>query len=408
MFFKKLDPPKEPKKLTNLSSICVLEYLSFDKRLYVVSQVTEFRKVEKSLPLHLNDLAFLKDRIRIDQYEYCLTGRLRRALDFNQNYPTGSSLAPWIIELRKRQNRNPPIDSDVLALMFPIHDDIKVANEKLIFDLIGNRPMIYTKILEFRKSWDYPLPADLKIQADIIEGRGFHLDLDDLDRISKILGPKPLKEFSTQLHFYPILTHPIVRNSRKLVLWRDVVDFDQQRVNHRNIHLKDYSREALMNHMNAWIANGPDVGMEFTGDIEVSDKNYWKLMEEEKLIKKMMYLKKCESGGKRVKADERFSNTLYSISMPRTNNPNLEIQMSLIKNGPKLQIHLKIQPSGTAIPEKIDSMSWELKLLEIRKIFQTCESQSLPGQLFVGFMYFLCYFLFIFSFYSIIPEKKTK
>ncbi|PIC49363.1 hypothetical protein B9Z55_007996 [Caenorhabditis nigoni] len=305
IFFKKVDPPEMPKMLTQLSSICVLEYLSFDKRQYIVSQVSEFRTVEKSLPLHLDYLNISVKKIQLNQDEYW-TNRIPKPQDFNQNYPTEHLSNAWTVEIRKRPIENPAPDSTVLGLLPPIYENFQKAFGKLIFDLIGNRPMIYTKKLEIRSSWDYPLPADLKIQAEIIESRGFRLSLDDLDRISKILGPKSLQEFSTQLHFYPILTHPIIQNSKKLVLCNR--NFDPQRVNHRNIHLKDYDREALMNHMNAWIANGPEVGMEFSGDIEVSDKNYWKLMEEEKLIKKMMYLKKLETGGKRVKADERKKN----------------------------------------------------------------------------------------------------
>ncbi|CAO4365760.1 unnamed protein product [Caenorhabditis nigoni] len=382
--------------VTTLSSICVLEYLSFERRQYIASQIPGFRKVEKSLPLHLDSLAISVDKIRIDQNEYY--SKNRRSNNFYL----------CIIELRKRLIQNPIIDGTVF--LSAIFEKDRVELEKLMLDLIGNRSMIYTKELAFLDPWLYRFPEKLKIQAEIIEDRLFPLSLEDLDRIANILGPKPLKEFSTQLNNYQIFTHPIVRNSQKLVLWSGSEDFDHRRINHRNIHLKDYDRRILINHMNAWIANVNEVEKEFSGDIEVSGDNNLKLLEEEISIKEMMYLEKCKSGGKRVKANERFHNTVYSICMPRTNVPNTEIQFSLIRissNNPKFHIHLKTEPSGTAIPEQSDSMYWELKLWEIRKFCQSGESQSLFGNIFVWFLYFLCYGFFIFIFYAMFSVRES-
>ncbi|CAO4367709.1 unnamed protein product [Caenorhabditis nigoni] len=315
-----MDPPKEAKMLSSLSSICVLEYLKFDKRQYLVFQIPGFQNVEKSLPLHLNDLAISADRIRLDGSEYYLKDRLRRTQNFDPTF------------------------------------------EKLVFDLIGNRPMISTMKLEFRisaksDSWIYQFIVSLNIKADAFETCGFSLSYEELDRISNILGPKPLKEFSTKLDNYEILAHPIVRNSEKLVLYSGRVNFNHNEVNHSNIHLKNYKNQyTLMNYLNEWIEYDNDIGMEFSGDIELEKNSFWALLEVKIWIKEMMYLKKIGSDGRRVRADERFPNTIYSISMPRTNDPDTEIQISLIKNGPKLQIHQKVQISGTAIPELFDSM----------------------------------------------------
>ncbi|CAO4367704.1 unnamed protein product [Caenorhabditis nigoni] len=371
-----------PKMLTQLSSICVLEYLSFEKRQYIVSQIPGLRKVEKSLPLHLDYLKISTSGIRIDQYEYCLT--------------TVNNLGVWTIELRKRHFQSP--DSTVLALVPPIQDNVQKTFKKLVFDLIGNRLLFFTKKLELRDSWIYLIPVDVKIQAEIIETRWFCYNYGDLDHISNFLGSKPLKEFSTNLWSFEMWTYPFVRNSEKLVLCRVGVDIDHQRIIHRHIHLKDYDRQTLINEMNAWIANGPGVGMEFSGDIQVSGEKYRELTksdidEEEMLIKGIMYSKKCESNGERVKPDERIPNTVYSISMPQTNNPNTEIQMSLIKNtstDSPSQIHLNIQPSGTAIPEQSDSMYWKLKLWEIRNIFK---SENIT--------YFICFMSLLYSFFFI-------
>ncbi|PIC49365.1 hypothetical protein B9Z55_007998 [Caenorhabditis nigoni] len=351
--------------LTNLSSFCVLEYLSFERRLYIVSQIPGFRKVEKSIPLHLDYITIWDNRIRIDENDYYLK-RLR-------NHQNENSPASWRIELRKRTTQYIVNTSTVCGLLSPIHDNLQNVFKKLLFVLIENRTMIYTKKLEFSDYiWDYPLPVDLKIQAQIIDAR-VGLNNADLDRISNFLGPNPLKEFSIHLNNFEIFTHPIVRNSRKLVLWRGLVNFDHQRINHRNIHLKDYDRQILMDHMDEWIENGPEVGMEFSGHIR-RNMHFWELIGQEIFEKERMYLKKYQRNGKRVKPDARFPNTLYSISMPQTNNPNTEIQYSLIKNesiNPPFHIHLKIQPSGTATPEQSDSMYWELKLLEIRRICET-------------------------------------
>ncbi|PIC46640.1 hypothetical protein B9Z55_006261 [Caenorhabditis nigoni] len=279
--------------VTTLSSICVLEYLSFERRQYIASQIPGFRKVVKSLPLHLDSLAISVDKIRIDQNEYYSTNR------------RSNNFYLCINELRKRLIQNPIIDGTVF--LSAIFEKDRVELEKLMLDLIGNRSMIYTKELAFLDPWLYRFPEKLKIQAEIIEDRLFPLSLEDLDRIANILGPKPLKEFSTQLNNYQIFTHPIVRNSQKLVLWSGSEDFDHRRINHRNIHLKDYDRRILINHMNAWIANVNEVEKEFSGDIEVSGDNNLKLLEEEISIKEMMYLEKCKSGGKRVKANESIA-----------------------------------------------------------------------------------------------------
>ncbi|PIC49357.1 hypothetical protein B9Z55_007991 [Caenorhabditis nigoni] len=349
-------------------------------RLNIVSQIPGFRKVEKSLPLHLDYLKITDSTIRIDQYQYYLTRR-------HCIYPTDNSLAT--IQLQKRRLQKPPINGTVLALVSPIQDNFQKSFKKLVFDLFGNRPMIYTKTLELWYSSDYPLPVGLKIQAQIIEARLFNFSYGDLDRISNVLGPKPLEEFSTQLNNYDVLTHPIVQNSRKLVLWRGSVD---RRINHRNIHLKGFDQRDVLFCMNAWIANGPEIGMEFFGDIKKPFHIF--LVEEEILIKEMMYLKKCELAGRRVKPDERFPHTVYSVSTPGTNDPNTEIQMSLIKNesiDSKFQIHLKVQPSGTAIPEQFDAMYWELKLLEIRKICQSVEFQAFLIALLLLFMPFFLF-----------------
>ncbi|PIC49354.1 hypothetical protein B9Z55_007990 [Caenorhabditis nigoni] len=140
--------------------------------------------------------------------------------------------------------------------------------------------------------------------------------------------------------------------------------------------------------MNEWIANGPKIGMELTGDIRNTCS--WQLIEDEVWIKKRMYSKKYKYDGKRVKPDKRFPNTLYSMSTPRTNDT--ELQMSLIKNESidfQFQMHLKIQPSGTAIPERFDSMYWELKSWETRKMCQTVECQCIFGVILFAFIYVL-------------------
>ncbi|PIC49361.1 hypothetical protein B9Z55_007994 [Caenorhabditis nigoni] len=335
-------------------------------KLYIVSQIPGFRKAEKSIPLHLNSLKISAHGIRIDEYKYYL--ERKRSQGFKKR---------WTIKLGKRRTQNPPIDSNVLALMVPYYKNMQKAFEKLMFDLIGKRKMIYTKKLEFRHFWFYRMFVGVKIQAEIIETMWFDFSYADLDQLSNILGPKPLKEFSTRLHSYKILTHPIVRNSERLVLRLGAENFNPRRINHRHIHLKGFYRYHLLVYMNEWIENGPKVGMEFSGDIWAPDKNHWRLIADEKWIKEKMYEQKCESGGRRVKADERFPNTVYSISMPRTNDPDTEIQMSLMKNestDSHFQIHLKIQPSGTAIPERFDSMYWELKLWEFRYIFRAGET----------------------------------
>ncbi|CAO4367714.1 unnamed protein product [Caenorhabditis nigoni] len=314
----------------------------------------------------------------VDQYEYYLSNK--RSQD--------------AIDLRKRRIPYPLIDHS--GLVSPNYDHVQVALEKLIFDRIKSRPMIHTKRLEFWNRWNFRIPVDLKIQAEIIEAADWiNFSYRDLDRISNYLGPKPLKEFSTKLDNYEIFTHPIVRNSQKLVLRIGSEYFSHRRINHRNIHLKGYYRPVLMIYMNAWIANGPEIGMEFSGDIE--KPFFWELVEEEISIKEMMYLRKCESGGGRLKPDERFRNTVYSISLPRTNNPNTEIQMSLFKNKSNnswFQIHLKVQPSGTAIPEQSDSMYWELKLLKIRKV---CTFETfLTVMIVLLVLPFLCILLMLF------------
>ncbi|CAO4367716.1 unnamed protein product [Caenorhabditis nigoni] len=394
--------------LTRLSSICVLEYLSFERRLYIVSQIPEFRKVEKSLPLHLDSLNIEIDKIQIDQCEYylkrsnlCIDGLSVRQqwfyfysplkippVDFNQShYPTEDLWNASPIGLRKRQIQNPPIDT-MLAFFPSVYKNlpIQMAFVKLVFDLIGNRPMIYTKKLELlsfighltreeMSEMIFILPLGLKIQAQTIKAKWNELSHGDLDRISNFLGPKPLEEFSTQLWGFENLTHPIVRNSQKLVLHSRGLVVNPQRINHRNIHLKNFVPQNFVNHMNEWIANDPEIGMEFYGHIKTPPEEFWWSMkydidEEEFSIKAMMYLNKRESGGRRVKPDERFPNTVYSISMPQTNNPDIEIQMSFIKNesdDSPFHIYLKSQPAGTTTPEQFDSMYWELKLWEIRK-----------------------------------------
>ncbi|CAO4367726.1 unnamed protein product [Caenorhabditis nigoni] len=259
-----------------------------------------------------------------------------------------------------------------LRCLSPAYDKvpIHIGFKKVVNDLIGTRPMIFTKKLEFQNEmyWNvflgrvenfkiYRLPVDLKIHAEVLESSGFSFSYDELDVISTILGPKPLKEFSTKLDIYEIFTHPIILNSEKLVLHSGRVHFNHQRINHRHIHLKDYDQQVLIDHMNVWIRNNNEIGMEFSGDIETDRVGNY--IDSVNTIKEMMHSKMRESGGSKVKADKRFLNTLYSISMPRTNAPNTEIQFSLLRNGFKLQIHLKIQSSGTAIPERIHAMHLE-------------------------------------------------
>ncbi|CAO4367707.1 unnamed protein product [Caenorhabditis nigoni] len=377
LFSRTSDPPEIPKKLSSLSSICVLEYLSFDKRQYIVSQIPEFRNVEKSLPLHLNHLAIFVDKIQLDGNAFFLKSIFRRKQNFDAKF------------------------------------------EKLVFDLIGNRPMIFTKKLEFgispkMDSWIYQLIESLKIKAEAFQTSGFSLSYEELNRISNILGPEPLEEFSTKLDNYETLAHPIVRNSEKLVLYSGGLDFNHHQISHRNIHLKNYHRYELLDFLNEWDENDNLIGRELSGDIKVFAKNYRKLTnleidEEEKSIKEIMYSKKCESGGRRVKPDKRFPNTLYSITMPRTNNPNTEIQMSLIKNESndyQFQIHLKAQPSGTATPQRFDSMNWELKIREIRKIFRIGEHQSFLHMIAFS-MYLICGVLSVLLVPRILSEKQT-
>ncbi|CAO4367711.1 unnamed protein product [Caenorhabditis nigoni] len=387
-----MDFPGSPKILSRLGSICVSEFLSFERRQYIASRIPGFRKVEKSIPLHLDYLKISYDTIRIDEYEYYFTERLRRTQDFN---PAVYPLDVWSKELRKRRYQNPPSDSTVLALVSPYQDYVQTPFEKLVFDLLGNRTTIYLKKLEFCDDRIYRIPVEMKIQAETIETEYLSLRYADLDQLSNVLGPKPLKEFSTELRRFDNFTHHIVRNSEKLVLTFGTEDFDPQRINHMNVHLRGFLRYSLIRYMNAWIENGPEVGMEFTGDIKKSEYEPPRGFDNEKtLIMKMMNLKKSESGGKGVKPDKRFPNTVYSISMPRTNNPDSEIQMSFIKNASTdspFQIHLKVQASGTAIPEKSDSMCLGWKFENIVMFF----------------MFFIGSFLFVIIFSQLILEYSN-
>ncbi|CAO4367708.1 unnamed protein product [Caenorhabditis nigoni] len=171
-----------PKILTRLSSICVLEYLSFDKRLYLVSRIPGFRKVEKSLPLHLDYLKILSYGIQIDQHKYYLSRRLQ---DFD---PTGTPTRTF--ELRKMQIET--LSVTFLGFVSPIDGNIQKAYEKLVYDLIGNRPWMFTKKLEVRDSW--------------IHGE------DDPDRI--VYGPRTPKKLSTRIRSFENVI--LVRNSEKI------------------------------------------------------------------------------------------------------------------------------------------------------------------------------------------------
>ncbi|CAO4367730.1 unnamed protein product [Caenorhabditis nigoni] len=384
--------------LVNGVSICVLEYLSFEKRLYIVSQIPEIRKVEKSLPLHLDTLRITIDEITLDENKYYLRkGNSRNVpslrnveyvrfnewdekhqnellpgdfcvgnshgYNFNRMARTRNPPPHWTTELRMELKNSRWFKT--LAYLPPVYDTspIHVAFKKVVDDLIGSRHMIFTKKFKFRNLsyWDieernvgskiYRLPVDLKIQAEILESHWFSFSYAELDWISNILGPNPLKEFSTRLDNFEILTHPIVQNSEKLVLWSGRLDFDHQRINHRHIHLKDYFR--IFSYINTWIENHNEIGMEFSVDFKLENKSDWAVIAKEKWIKKKI-----------------FPNTLYSISMPRTDDPNMEVQMSLLRNESTeypFQIHLKIQPSGTAIPEQSDPMDLELELWETQR-----------------------------------------
>ncbi|PIC49391.1 hypothetical protein B9Z55_008015 [Caenorhabditis nigoni] len=216
-----MDPPEVPKTLTKLSSICVLEYLSFERRQFISAQLSGFRKVEKSIPLHLTHLAISVGRIRINDSEYYLKRRggnsknpefqklaqwdLEQEAEilpgdfcigdpqnyiFNQNFPMENAPFPWTTQLRVTQFQGAYSRLDIpLGFLAPIYDcaPIHVAFKKLVFDLLGNRPMIFTKKLEFlkttRDSKIYRLPADLKIQAETLETVWFSFDYGEIWKI---------------------------------------------------------------------------------------------------------------------------------------------------------------------------------------------------------------------------------
>ncbi|CAO4367717.1 unnamed protein product [Caenorhabditis nigoni] len=351
--------------LTKLSSICVLEYLGFEKRLYIVSQVPEFRKVEKSLPLNLDTLCISSSGIRLNESDY--------------------RLSPCTQELRKILEKPPYNITSFGSLSSYDRDKLHGAFKKVIHQLIGDRPMICTRKLELcgLSHWEnrerrdlkiYQLPKDLKLRAEMLETSGISLSYADLDLVSNILGSKPLKELSIRLDNYQIIQHPIVRNSQKLVLWSGRADFDRQRIPHKNIYLKDNNQ--FLAYSDEWIRNQNEIGMEFSGDVGYRYPDTWKMVSEES-IKRIMYLKKCQSGGRSVKADERFPNTVYSIAVPRTDHPNTEIQISLLKNESNafpLQMHLKTQTP--AIPKRSVDLGKQYIVSQIAE-FRNAE-KSLP------------------------------
>ncbi|CAO4367727.1 unnamed protein product [Caenorhabditis nigoni] len=85
-----MDPPEVPKMLTQLSSYCVLEYLSFERRQSIASQSQKFRRAEKCLPLHLDTLRIAVDGIRLNKNKYYL----RRCISNQKNVPH-KQLIPW-------------------------------------------------------------------------------------------------------------------------------------------------------------------------------------------------------------------------------------------------------------------------------------------------------------------------
>ncbi|PIC49351.1 hypothetical protein B9Z55_007988 [Caenorhabditis nigoni] len=377
-----MNPPEVPKMLTELSSTCVLEYLSFERRKDIVSQVAGLRKVEKSIPLHLDYLGICLERIRIDEKEYYLRRYNSNDIDLEEfvkwNHRNRNEMSPGDVSFG---NENPEVSNEhnaenfadkiellsepnytSLGFLSPIYDNvpIHVAFKKLVFDLVGNRPTIFAKKFELKntkwEAWSGQDGRNLKI---------YRLPLAELDRLSCILGSKPLKEFSTRLDDSEILTHPIVRNSEKLVLSNGQVNISNQEINHRNVHLKGYDIQSLMHFMAQWIGRNREIGMEFLGEVSSDMNTDWK--KEEFLIKEVMYLEKCDSNGRRVKPDKRFPNTIYSVSLPHGPDTDAETQLSFIRNlsnNHPYQFHLKIRPSGTAIPEWFDSINSESKLQE--------------------------------------------
>ncbi|KAF1768681.1 hypothetical protein GCK72_000494 [Caenorhabditis remanei] len=227
------------KKLSYPGLKCVLEYLEANRRIHITARSPALRRIEKSIPIHLE---FLK----IKEGNICVNDIQMRVYPYNE------------IILKKGEKR---YDWD-----YPVNLEHKQAVEKLNEYYLGGRMNIYADDLWFLNR---QIDSFLKFNVKTNELTVFDFILND---ILEYINPNsfPLKELTIEC--YDDLNHPHIRsaNSLRILLMRDREKHENAAkivsIQNKNVELSYKNLEFMdvMVFIQYWMENGKEVGTTFS------------------------------------------------------------------------------------------------------------------------------------------------
>ncbi|KAF1768689.1 hypothetical protein GCK72_000502 [Caenorhabditis remanei] len=227
------------KKLSYPDLRCVLEYLEANRRIHITARSPALRRIEKSIPIHLEFLKIKEYNIELNDIEMTLCSDNK-------------------IEFKKGEKR---YDWD-----YPVDLEHKQAVEKMNEYYLGGRMNIYADDLWFLNR---QMDSFTKFNVKTNELTVFDFILND---ILQYINPNsfPLKKLTIEC--YDDFNHPHIRSANSL---RILLMYDREKhenaakivsIQNKNVELSYKNLEFMdvMVFIQYWMENGKEVGTTFS------------------------------------------------------------------------------------------------------------------------------------------------
>ncbi|PIC19342.1 hypothetical protein B9Z55_024926 [Caenorhabditis nigoni] len=237
---------------------CIIEHMNFDTRISLSSRCSKISRVEKSIPLRVNEISFTPDLVKINKTQY----------EIVSEDPKMKEKTPHqTLALRSTDYYS----NSSIVKKFPIHYGKEEASKKAVELLLGGRNSIRVKVFIInRRSYHYMEPLFGISTMKVRLFRNWDVGLPKLHPLIE----SPVKEFGFELEHPTDFENPIAQTAEKLVIWRYTFNqMDTWVEVHGNIPNKDvmierfspvWTDDKIFELIEYWIKTRKAVGSKFS------------------------------------------------------------------------------------------------------------------------------------------------
>ncbi|CAO4366554.1 unnamed protein product [Caenorhabditis nigoni] len=241
---------------------CVLEHIEANCRLSLSARCPEISRIEKSIPLRVNQIGFMDNGMKINDIEYRIFSKESKLVLRNYDKPPNQPLTLILYNLKSER---------IVEKMFLKNYGVEVASRKVLKYLLGGRRIIRVNILIVPNSAYETMQylfgiSNLKVSA--LESWGI-----GLEKLHSLIGT-PLNELRFEASHPTDFGKPIVRRAEKiLVRGYRYNEPDIWLETHRNLPNKEvvvntgnhgFSDISFLELIEYWIETSKPVGSSFS------------------------------------------------------------------------------------------------------------------------------------------------